>query len=383
MGRAVCRRKETKTRDGSARIWAGLAWLTAACAALPLAGCASRPDSAVLTPVAASAPGATPVDIFVATSRARSEPGRNLFTANRSPTLNFAQFTISIPPNHVAAAIEWPSSLPADPKTSFATIGQTALDTKAFLADVNRAAAANKSGDVLIFIHGYNTTFEEALFRLAQLRHDVGRPVVPVLFAWPSRGEVSGYVADRDSAAYSRDYLEQLINDIHRLPNVRYVALAAHSMGSWLTVESLRQIKLRGRQLPKLSEVVLAAADIDVELFQTQLMAIGKLPRPITLLTSRDDGALAFSRRIGGNIDRVGLAMTDDPKVAEGVKRFGVRVIDVTSAPSDSSFKHDRYVTSVPVLAKLAAFGGVGPPPGDVAPGIYIFDARTQSLNNR
>ncbi|WP_342362356.1 alpha/beta hydrolase [Terrarubrum flagellatum] len=351
-------------------------------ACLAAAGCISRPDSGALAIVNA-APEASTADVFVATTRARAADGE-AFTSMRAPGLNFGRYKISIPPNHTPAAIEWPSATPADAKTSFAAIDRSNFDEKSFLAAVDRAAAA-KGGQAMIFVHGYNTGFAEALFRVAQLDHDRGVSVVSVLFAWPSKGELTGYVADRDSAAYSRDYLEKLLGDVERLPHVRSVTLAAHSLGSWLAIEALRQSRIRGRQLPKLNDVILAAADIDVELFQTQLAAIGKLHHPITLLTAQDDGALAFSRRIGGNVDRVGLAAINEPRVAEAVKKFGVRLIDVTSAPAQSSVNHDRYVSSVPVLAKLlmGGAGEGGPPPGDLAPGIYVLDVTSKSLENK
>jgi esterase/lipase superfamily enzyme len=329
----------------------------AAALCLIVAACAARPDSAVLDPVAIAAPGATSAQIFVATSRARAEPGRNVFTAGRAQALNFAAFTISVPPTHAASNIEWPTTTPADPRTAFATTGQSVLDSGSFYAAIDRAAAA-AGGEVVVFVHGYNTNFEEALFRFAQVQHDVGRRGVPVLFAWPSTAEVTGYVADRESATFSRDYLERLLADLGRQPNVRTVLLAAHSMGSWLAVEALRQARIRGGGgLAKLGDVMLAAPDIDVEVFATQLQAIGRLKRPITVLTAKDDRALAFSRRIGGDVERVGAASADDPRVGEAARRFGVRVIDISAMPSDTPLNHNKYVTSVPVLAQLAASG--------------------------
>ena len=64
---------------------------------------------------------------------------------------------------------------------------------------------------VLIFVHGFNTRFEEAVYRFAQIVHDARVDVAPVLFTWPSGGSVTDYVYDRDSAVYSRDALEAVL----------------------------------------------------------------------------------------------------------------------------------------------------------------------------
>lgn len=149
---------------------------------------------------------------------------------------------------------------------------------------------------VVVFVHGYNYNFQEALFRLAQLRADSNLPAVPILFAWPSQAALSGYIADKDSATFSRDNLTQLLIDLTKDRKRGEVMVFAHSMGGWLTTEALRQLKLEGRQdvLDKLT-VVLAAPDIDADVFISQLNLIGKMSPPLTVLVSRDDRALEAS----------------------------------------------------------------------------------------
>ena len=74
-----------------------------------------------------------------------------------------------------------------------------------------RASSARPGRRVLIFVHGFNTRFEEAVYRFAQIVHDARVDVAPVLFTWPSGGSVTDYVYDRDSAIYSRDALEAVL----------------------------------------------------------------------------------------------------------------------------------------------------------------------------
>ncbi len=69
------------------------------------------------------------------------------------------------------------------------------------------------------FVHGYNYNFQESLFRLAQLKTDSNLDGTPVLFSWPSLAALPAYVADKESATYSRDALANLLSDMTRARN--------------------------------------------------------------------------------------------------------------------------------------------------------------------
>jgi esterase/lipase superfamily enzyme len=158
--------------------------------ALTLVGCATRPGPEVLIPVA-TAPGVKSSSIYVATTRKRGTPSENGFTAERANTLNFAKFTIAIPPNHQPGNIEWPQGAP-DPRVSFATIDQAGLTGAEFRKAVAlppQASRQAKKHNLLIFVRGYNNNFQESLYRLAQIDADAGFNGIPILFAWPSQGD--------------------------------------------------------------------------------------------------------------------------------------------------------------------------------------------------
>ena len=158
-------------------------------------------------------------------------------------------------------------------------------------------------------MHGYNTRFEEAVYRFAQIAHDAGAPVVPVLFTWPSRGKLFDYVYDRESATYSRDALESVLQSMVKNPNVTQISVLAHSMGNFVTVEALRQMAIRNRGIsPKIKDIMLASPDIDFDVFRRQIAEIeasDKSP-PVTLFVSKDDKALAASSLLAGSEPRLG-----------------------------------------------------------------------------
>ena len=183
---------------------------------------------------------------------------------------------------------------------------------------------------VLVFVHGFNTRFEEAVYRFAQIVHDARVHVAPVLFTWPSGGRLTDYVYDRDSALYSRDALEAVLQALVNDPNVDSISILAHSMGNYIAMESLRQMSIRDRRLsPKIRDVMLASPDIDVDVFRRQIAEIDAGPRPaqFTLFISRDDRALGLSSFLARRLDPARLARSEqgalpfDPGAGQGAGR--------------------------------------------------------------
>ncbi|WP_068031677.1 alpha/beta hydrolase [Rhodoplanes sp. Z2-YC6860] len=330
-----------------------------------LAGCATRPGPEVLNPTAALVPGARVVTAYVATTREREIAGSNVYNNNRSGKSNYAAFKISIPPGHKVGQIEWPSGTP-DPAVDFVTAQQEVLDRKTF---EQRLSSGRKDRRTAVFVHGFNTNFQEALFRLAQMTADSDLGAQPILFAWPSEATVTGYVADKDAVTSSRDQLAELLSMLARKPGAGEVVVIGHSMGSWLVMEALRQLGLSGQNavVGRLS-VVLAAPDIDVDVFRSQMKVVGPLSPPMTLLVSRDDKALALSGRIAGERPRVGALDVDDPRVQEAALSAKVQIVDISNVAATDRFNHDRYTNLAALYPRLATS------PGLHRSGVFVLD---------
>ena len=206
----------------------------AALAALSfLAGCASRPEVGALADNMAVAPGAAEHAIMVATSRARDPRPGTYFNGERSTAFDLAEFTVSVPPTHKHGEVELPQSGAGNPQTDFVVRdGGYIENEKAFVAQLNRRLAQKPRGQrsIIIFIHGYNTLFAEGLFRFAQVVHDSKSTAVPVHFSWASRGQLSDYVYDNNSATAARDRLERLFR-LALGSNAEKVNVLARSMG--------------------------------------------------------------------------------------------------------------------------------------------------------
>lgn len=351
-------------------------------AAALIVGCAARPGPEVLATTPAAAPDARIVTVFVATTRARHVPNSNVFGSDRTEEVNYAEFQISVPPGHRAGQIEWPRSAP-DPATSFAVAQQHVLDRATFLRNVAQRDSTRKAQDAGVFVHGFNYNFQESLFRLAQMAADADIDGVPILFSWPSEARVTGYIADKDSVTYSRDALADLLATLARQRTSGKITVFAHSMGGWLTMEAVRQLRLTGRNsvLSRL-DVILAAPDIDVDVFRAQMDVIGRLDPPVTVLVSRDDVALSVSRRIAGQKPRLGALDVDDPQVQELALRSDVQIVDISSLQASDSFKHDRFVNLAALYPRLAS--GAGGRPGHElrTAGAFVLNAVGTSLSS-
>jgi len=323
---------------------------------LLLAACAGRPIG-VMDPANSQAslpPGIPTVDLLVATTRAPDSNPAVLFSGERGTGLALSAVTVSIPPDgkREVGQVQWPKKLPSDPMKTFTTVSVAPMLSAAQAKDWGRSHMT-KSRRVMVFVHGFNNRYEDAVYRFAQIVHDSGADVAPVIFTWPSRASIFDYNYDKESTNYSRDALEELLRTVARDPSVSDVTVMAHSMGTWLAMEALRQMAIRdGKVASKISNVILAAPDLDVDVFGRQIAEIGKTNPKFTIFTSQDDRALLVSRRISGNVDRLGQIDPAAEPYRTALEKFGISVIDLTKMKSGDSLNHGKFAES-PDVVKL------------------------------
>lgn len=342
-----------------------------------LVACAPRGTLTVVPPETVPGPIET---VFVGTTRALDTGG--VFGSGRSEALNFARYDIAIPPERKVGTITWPRRPErANASTDFLTTAQVLHSgERDFQSDLSKALAANDS-EAVIFVHGFNNTFSEGLYRIAQLYNDLALPGVAVHYSWPSAAEPLGYVADRDSALFARDGLEQLIHTV-RNAGARRIVLVAHSMGSALTMEAMRQIAIRGDRalLDRIDGVVLISPDIDVDVFRMQAKAIGTLPDPFLIFGSNRDSVLRLSNFITGQTGRLG-ALDDVSKLAD----LDVTYVDVAAFRDGT--RHFAAGTSAGLIGIIgriedvnAAFGGDRAGRTGLLPGVVLTVRRATRI---
>jgi esterase/lipase superfamily enzyme len=314
-------------------------------AALVLAGCGARTEG-VLLPAAETADGAHRVEMLVATTRLPSDKPGELFSGERARFVSLADIVISVPPDGTRAVgdVQWPARTPADPAREFAALRAERIDLPAAQANLQRLLRTKGHGRVLVFVHGYNSRFDEAVFRLAQIAHDSGAPAVPILFTWPSRGRVLEYGYDRESANYSRDALEGVLAALQKNPAITEISILAHSMGNWVTLEALRQMAIRDKRIaPKIRHVMLAAPDVDIDVFRSQINQIGVNRPYFVLLSSRDDVALDVSRRLWGSTVRLGAVDPQAEPFRTDLARDRIDVVDLTALKGRDDLAHGKF----------------------------------------
>lgn len=327
--------------------------LAAVVATVLLAGCAGDVKG-VLTPVASTVPGTSKVTMLVATTRAADPDAGVLFSGERGKPA-YVEMTISLPPDarRKVGEVQWPSRLPGNPETDFVTLKVDKLDAKTGLARLHERVSRVPKRRVMVFVHGFNNRFEDAVYRFAQIVHDSDANVVPVLFTWPSRGSIFAYGYDRESTNYSRSALENLLQNLARDPAVGEVSLLAHSMGNWVALEALTQMAIRNRGIPaKVANVMLASPDVDADVFRTQIAEMeGRRPN-FTLFVSQDDRALAVSRRVWGGKDRLGAVDPDVEPYKSEFEQLKITVLNLTKLRTGDKLNHGKFAES-PEVVKL------------------------------
>ena len=302
-----------------------------ALASLALSGCLGD-DSALTSPAASPGPGLSrDPRLLVATTRlpVGEPPHRPWFGSQRSPDLIFAEARLTPPSGSLLGRVtsgEW------------SIAGVEALDRSAAAQAFAQAALGR---DLLLYVHGYRESFETAAASTVELSQGIRFPGATGLFTWPSAASTFSYVADRESAMWSRDAFEDLLAAMARTPSGGRIHIVAHSMGTLLTLETLRMLRGSGGEsaMERIGAVVLAAPDIDIDLFARGLERLGPDARKITVISSTNDRALAVSSRLAGGIVRAGAADR------ERLEALGVRVADASEF-GGGIINHDLFLSN-------------------------------------
>jgi esterase/lipase superfamily enzyme len=140
---------------------------------------------------------------------------------------------------------------------------------------------------------------------------------------------------------WSRDAFERALASVMSNPRATRVHIVAHSMGTMLALESLRQLYARygDAAAQRIGAVIFAAPDIDLDIFSSSIARIRPLAHKITVISATNDRALALSSRVAGGITRVGAAEK------EALEKLGLRVVDA-SGLGWGFINHDLFLSN-------------------------------------
>lgn len=292
------------------------------------------------------------VPVFFATTRKKEGNDRNTMFAAKRANTQFGVSWVSIPRSHEPGELEEPSLLTftfrEDPARHVVLLDVKLSPKDRWYQDLNASIAEGGLNQAFVFIHGYNVTFEDALRRTAQIKYDLGFSGPAILFSWPSHGKTSHYLADEANAEWSAPRLADLLVELRRRTGATTIHLIAHSLGNRVLSRAMERIDLdpRIRPKPSFSQVILAAPDMDADVFREQLAPrMLRLARGITLYGSSDDRAILASKK-AHQIERAGEGGPNLPIIT------GIDSIDVTGL--DTTFLAHSYIGAVTVLGDIA-----------------------------
>jgi len=276
-------------------------------------------DFSVTSPTAAELPPPPEenyqrVKLFFATDRAVGNKIGDVqgFTFDRSVAgaITFGAAEVSIPRDHRMGNLERPSLLKLefreDPEKHIVLLRATVLEQEGFVKEVRDRIDNDPERQALIFVHGYDVTFDEAARRLAQITYDLGFGGAPILYSWPSKGTLLKYTADEATIDWTIPHFERFLHIVAEQTGAKTLFLVAHSMGNRVLSGALKSIADKGQTLrPELKEIVMAAPDIDAEVFEQLAAAIRTTGVHFTIYESSKDLALQASHFVH-NVVRLG-----------------------------------------------------------------------------
>lgn len=223
---------------------------------------------------------------------------------------------------------------------------------------IEEATSGRSTKDHLLFIHGFNNSFEDAILRAGQLGFDLGIDGATIAFSWPSRKlfpYVSRYAADGERISGCRKALQRLFESISGLEGRLHVI--AHSMGNRALLSAWKDAfsKLNQETGLQLGQVVFAAPDVFQLAFRDETEGIEKFCQRATLYASHKDWALGFSKWFS-QTPRAGLL----PPVLK------LGHMDTVEVPFNGDLLgHTYFAKAIPVLEDIASIIQSNSPPGD------------------
>lgn len=261
-----------------------------------------------------------------------------------------------------------------------------------FRAEMARRLALTPRKEVFIYVHGFNNTVEDAVTTTAEAWHFLGREGVPVCYTWPAGvGMFRAYQYTLASTDFTIYHFKQALRLIASCPEVERVHIFAHSRGTEVTTQTIRELHLETRgtantqQTLKFGTLVLAAADmdLDVAIARNTTERVGSAVERAAIYITAHDKALGFSGWLfgGGRVGNVDFSLFDPEEVAGLRGNQRLQIIDARvrelGAMGHGYFHANTAVSSDLVLLlryQLLPGAEYGRPLGVSDEGLWVVD---------
>jgi len=284
------------------------------------------------------------VRVFYATDR---KPDADGFGPDRDVRLRYGVCDVSIPRDHRMGELEAPSvwrlQFDWDPNRHLMVTAVSERAPERFFGQIRHRAQASTRREALVFIHGYNVSFEAALRRVGQLAYDLAFDGPAIAYSWASRADARLYTHDEATIEDTVPRLTTFIQEVAHRAEVQRLHIIAHSIGNRALVRALQQLSVNSTAPLFVNHVILTAPDIDAGVFRGIAAQMCTAARQVTMYASSNDLAIQLSKKFHGY-----------PRAGEGGRRVtvatGVSTIDASELETDllghSYFAEHRSVVS-------------------------------------
>jgi esterase/lipase superfamily enzyme len=255
------------------------------------------------------------------------------YSAERDSDVHVGACQVFIPESHQMGSLG----------SSLAKRMWTGVDDRLKLVDINESpqdkfweeiashvkSFALNERDGVVFIHGYNVSFENAALRAAQIGHDLSIKSAMAFFSWPSQGTLGGYNVDEATIEASEPFIAKFLVDFAEQSGASKIHIIAHSMGNRGVLRAVNAMLVwaQKRTSVPFDQIILAAADVDAGTFKNLYSAYARVARRTTLYVSSRDRAVEASQWLH-DFPRAGLL--PPLMVVNGIDTINVTNADMT-----------------------------------------------------
>ena len=241
----------------------------------------------------------------------------------------------------------------------------TPLTRELFLEKLNDALGTTAVPVAMVFVHGYNRSFNQTGKLIAEFVENTEFQGLPIIWSWPSSRNPAGYLEDQTNMRWSQPHLSEFLRAVIEDSRAKTVHLVGHSMGAWGLINAVLHGLLRENiDMSKVGELVLLAPDIDLEIFSRdlapQLTAAGL---STTLYTSANDKAMASAYALNG-YPRAGDS-SDGPVIVPGIDT--VDATETNNSILGHSYFEESDIVSKDIVRLLNERKSASSRPGMVA----------------
>jgi esterase/lipase superfamily enzyme len=247
----------------------------------------------------------------------------NAYFTNQFDKEKFGSCKISVPENHEIGTLDQDAK--GNLNDYFQIQNHQSIQS---LDNLIQEIKQNSFDEVIVFIHGFNVKFEEAILRAAQIKYDLKFSGELILYTWPAGADEgiinslmikSTYLENKQNAENSITHFQNFLEKIST--SGKKIHIITHSMGHQMVIPAINKLyEVNKKQF--LNQVIFNAPDFDSNQFKSIYQNISKSSERVTIYCSPGDNALLASSKVNSN-PRVGSCQKFD-----GIDMINVNPVD-------------------------------------------------------